>query len=80
MRANKLQTALSRDCLACLAPPDMFFHVCTYNIHIRIHIRIDIEYIHTCTFWGVCSYIQFLDLDTCVTEENVLISLVPLLG
>ena len=30
MRANKLETALSRDCLACLAPPDMFFHVeCT---------------------------------------------------
>ena len=25
MRANKLETALSRDCLACLAPPDMFF-------------------------------------------------------
>ena len=25
MRANKLETALSRDRLACLAPPDMFF-------------------------------------------------------
>ena len=25
MRANKLETVLSRDCLACLAPPDMFF-------------------------------------------------------
>ena len=25
MRANKLETALSRDHLACLAPPNMFF-------------------------------------------------------
>ena len=25
MRANKLETALSRDRLACMAPPDMFF-------------------------------------------------------
>ena len=25
MRANKLETALSRDHLVCLAPPDMFF-------------------------------------------------------
>ena len=25
MRANKLETALSRDRLACLAPPDMVF-------------------------------------------------------
>ena len=32
MRANKLETALSRDRnIACLAPQDMFFfHVCTY--------------------------------------------------
>ena len=35
MRANKLETALSRDRLACLAPPDMFFflHVYMYNVH-----------------------------------------------
>ena len=30
MRANKLETALSRDRLACLAPPDMFFS-CVVN-------------------------------------------------
>ena len=31
MRANKLETALSRDCLAaCLAPPDMFFSHALY--------------------------------------------------
>ena len=31
MRANKLETALTRDRLACLAPPDMFFsHVYLY--------------------------------------------------
>ena len=28
MRANKLETALSRDRLACLAPPDMVFFSC----------------------------------------------------
>ena len=33
MRANKLETVLSRDCLACLAPPDtkcMFFFTYMY--------------------------------------------------
>ena len=29
MRANKLETVLSKDCLACLAPLDMCFHVST---------------------------------------------------
>ena len=33
MRANKIETALSRDPLACLAPPDMFFsYICTLAI------------------------------------------------
>ena len=40
MRANKLETALSRDRLACLAPPDMFFsYVYTY-MEKRVHSTI----------------------------------------
>ena len=47
MRANKLETALSRDrYIACLAPPDMFFfHVhamekflISYKLHVHVHL------------------------------------------
>lgn len=39
-------------------------------------------YVYIHTFWGVYSYIyvQFLDVDTSVSQEDVVISSVPLLG
>ena len=40
MRANKLETALSRDHLAYLAPPDMFFSHVHVALHTPFHIYI----------------------------------------
>ena len=40
MRANKLETALSRDRLACLAPPDMVFFIRYGKINILCAVSV----------------------------------------
>ena len=56
MRANKLETALSRDRLACLTPPDMVFSSCCIHCgtegacvssHECIHVSL-FELLSTC--------------------------------
>ena len=56
MRADKLKTALSRDPLAYLAPPDMFFFSCEEDYEffgdpIHTHILI-LEILHTHIYTG----------------------------
>ena len=51
MRANKLKTALSRDRLACLAPPDMFFLM---YMHIMLHVTSGSPVYQVVMLWLMC--------------------------
>ena len=65
MRANKLETALSRDRLACLAPPDMVFS----HVHVHASHKRSLTHYLSSQGWAsgvlgfVCIYVYMLCIE-----------------